>query len=187
MSCIHAVDQKIEEEEIRAQQFMTELNDELNRRKNIEMIASWQYASNITDENEKIKNEVAFDNAKFTKVGQMIINFLLKCSDHKSQLVKQKNKKEKKTSYCAYLYSCCGRVEHMCSTSMQWATIYRSSTVALSFFSISISWSKDQNDIFKRWQTETKNASSNVSHYRKKNEFKKKEDIKPVEPEIIYF
>lgn len=65
-----AVDQALEDEEITAQDFMTELNEEYNRRKNIETIAAWAYASNITDENEKIKNDVSAENAKYYKVSK---------------------------------------------------------------------------------------------------------------------
>lgn len=66
-----AVDQALEDEEITAQDFMSELNDEYNRRKNIETIAAWAYASNITDENEKLKNDVSAENAKYYKVSKM--------------------------------------------------------------------------------------------------------------------
>lgn len=67
-----AVDQALEDEEITAQDFMSELNEEYNRRKNIETIAAWAYASNITDENEKLKNDVSAENAKFYKVSKML-------------------------------------------------------------------------------------------------------------------
>lgn len=62
-----AIDQALEDEEINAIEYMTELNVELARRRNIETVASWAYASNITDENEKLKNDVSAENAKFYK------------------------------------------------------------------------------------------------------------------------
>lgn len=63
-----AVDQSIEEEEIRAQVYLNELNDVLNERKNAESTAQWDYESNITDHNEKKQQEVSAANAEFYKV-----------------------------------------------------------------------------------------------------------------------
>lgn len=67
-SNIKAVDQSIEEEEIRAQSFLTELNGELDQRKSIQATAEWKYATNITDANEKRKDEIGAENAEFYKV-----------------------------------------------------------------------------------------------------------------------
>lgn len=64
----NAIDQDIEEEEIRAQAFLDRIGDELVQRRNLDAIVNWEYASNITDHNEKRKNEVAADNAKYAKV-----------------------------------------------------------------------------------------------------------------------
>lgn len=68
LSYNNAVDQNIEEEEIRAQVLVNELNDEFVRRRSLEATAGWNHATNITDENEKIKTEIALDNAKYAKV-----------------------------------------------------------------------------------------------------------------------
>lgn len=46
---------------------MANLNKELAKRTNVETEASWAYASNINDENEKKKNEIAAELAKFMK------------------------------------------------------------------------------------------------------------------------
>lgn len=64
----NAVDQSIEEEEIRAQAFLNELNDEFNQRKNIQVRAEWDYASNITDYNEQRKEKVDAETAEYHKV-----------------------------------------------------------------------------------------------------------------------
>lgn len=65
---VYGVDQELENEEILAQDYMNELNGELARCSNLEVIAEWNYASNITDENEKIKTELSAKNAEFYKV-----------------------------------------------------------------------------------------------------------------------
>lgn len=67
-----AIDQLIEEEEIRAQTFIDELEAELIQRRYLDVVANWDYASNITDYNEKRKNEVSADNARFAKVNAPI-------------------------------------------------------------------------------------------------------------------
>lgn len=69
---IQSVDQNIEEEEIRARAFLDELNDELNERKNRQTLAEWDFNSNITDANQKRKDEIAAENAVFTKVRILI-------------------------------------------------------------------------------------------------------------------
>lgn len=46
---------------------MENLNKELAKRTNVETEASWAYGSNINDENEKKKNEVSAELAKFMK------------------------------------------------------------------------------------------------------------------------
>lgn len=64
----------IEQEEVRAKEWITKLNQELNVKKNIATIAAWSYASNITDYNMKIKNEIATETAKYYKVNSCFIN-----------------------------------------------------------------------------------------------------------------
>ncbi|XP_017857190.1 PREDICTED: angiotensin-converting enzyme [Drosophila arizonae] len=54
-------------EEIQAKEYLENLNKELARRTNIETEASWAYGSNINEENEKRKNEVSAELAKFMK------------------------------------------------------------------------------------------------------------------------
>lgn len=56
------------EEEVRARLLVDKLSDEINLKKNRETIASWNYVSNITDENQKISNEVSVEMAKEYKV-----------------------------------------------------------------------------------------------------------------------
>lgn len=70
LSCaiVVAVDQELEDEELRAEEYMDVLNEELEHQANIVVEANWQYASNITDENERLKNEAASLEAIFTKV-----------------------------------------------------------------------------------------------------------------------
>lgn len=65
---MNAVDQSIEEEEIRAQVYLNELNDVLNQRKNAESLAQWNYEANLTDYNQKRQEEVNADNAEYYKV-----------------------------------------------------------------------------------------------------------------------
>ncbi|XP_036322360.1 angiotensin-converting enzyme-like, partial [Rhagoletis pomonella] len=54
-------------EEITATEYIENLNKEIARRNYLERESSWAYASNINDENERQKNEVAADVAKFMK------------------------------------------------------------------------------------------------------------------------
>lgn len=63
-----AVDQNIEEEEIRAQAYIDELNLELIERRTKQEIAEWNFNSNITKENQAVKDAIAADNAAFSKV-----------------------------------------------------------------------------------------------------------------------
>lgn len=63
-----AVDQNIEEEEIRAQAYLDELNLELIERRRNESLAEWNFNSNITKENQAIKDAISTDNAAFLKV-----------------------------------------------------------------------------------------------------------------------
>lgn len=67
-----AVDQALEDEEIHAEEFMYELNDDLRRRQNLDAEAAWEYETNITDETVRKKNEVAAENAKFLKVSTIV-------------------------------------------------------------------------------------------------------------------
>lgn len=63
-----AVDQNIEEEEVRAQAYIDELNFELIERRTNQTTAEWNFNSNITKENQAIKGAVLADNAAFSKV-----------------------------------------------------------------------------------------------------------------------
>lgn len=60
--------ESIKDEEKRAAVRINELNDILNALKNKGVVSSWAYASNITDENQKINNEVSAELAVETKV-----------------------------------------------------------------------------------------------------------------------
>ena len=62
------IDQNIEEEEIRARAYLDELNDELNERKNKQVIAEWNFNTNITKQNEEYKDTIAAENAEYSKV-----------------------------------------------------------------------------------------------------------------------
>lgn len=73
---VYGVDQELENEEILAQDYMNELDGQLLHANNIEVTAEWNYASNITDENEKIKTEISAKNAEFYKVKYFLF-FLL--------------------------------------------------------------------------------------------------------------
>lgn len=70
---VNGVDQGLEDEEIQAQEYIQELNHEIQRRRNIEANAEWDYYSNITDENEKRKLEVSAESAKFYKVSCLFV------------------------------------------------------------------------------------------------------------------
>uniref|UniRef100_A0A1I8P5X5 Angiotensin-converting enzyme n=1 Tax=Stomoxys calcitrans TaxID=35570 RepID=A0A1I8P5X5_STOCA len=54
-------------EEIIATEYLENINKELAQHTNVETEASWAYASNITDENERVRNEISAENAKFLK------------------------------------------------------------------------------------------------------------------------
>ncbi|XP_069963364.1 angiotensin-converting enzyme-like [Bactrocera oleae] len=54
-------------EEITATEYIENLNKEIARRTNLETEASWAYASNINAENERMKNVIAAEVAKFMK------------------------------------------------------------------------------------------------------------------------
>lgn len=73
VAAVCAVDQALEDEEIGAEDYMEALNFEINRQSNIVAETSWAYASNITDYNEKLKNDAAAANAVFTKVRERIV------------------------------------------------------------------------------------------------------------------
>lgn len=60
--------ESIEEEEARAQTFLTALNGELNHRRSILTEAEWNFVTNITDANQAIKDALAAENAKYIKV-----------------------------------------------------------------------------------------------------------------------
>jgi len=62
-----AVSQALVKEEIQAKEYLQNLNKELAKRTNVETEAAWAYGSNITDENEKKKNEISAELAKFMK------------------------------------------------------------------------------------------------------------------------
>lgn len=78
LNIVVAVDQNIEEEEIRAQAFLDELNDELNERRANQTLAEWNFNSNITKENEAIKDAIAAKNAEFYKVQKFLLIFFFK-------------------------------------------------------------------------------------------------------------
>lgn len=60
--------ESVEEEEARAFTWYAKLNDEINAMKNRDAVASWNYASNITDKNQKISLDVSAELAKQFKV-----------------------------------------------------------------------------------------------------------------------
>ncbi|XP_037927250.1 angiotensin-converting enzyme [Teleopsis dalmanni] len=62
-----ALVQAASKEEIAAAEYLDNLNKEIAKRTNIETEASWAYASNINDENERKKNEISAEVAKFMK------------------------------------------------------------------------------------------------------------------------
>lgn len=77
-----AVDQAIEDEEIRAEEFLAGLNVELNRQANQIAEASWAYGSNITDHNERVKNDVMTAGAAFSKVSTSRCRTKQRCVCH---------------------------------------------------------------------------------------------------------
>uniref|UniRef100_A0A6B2E7X0 Angiotensin-converting enzyme n=1 Tax=Phlebotomus kandelakii TaxID=1109342 RepID=A0A6B2E7X0_9DIPT len=88
----------LEEEETRAEQRLKEINEELDRKKNINTVASWAYASNITDENLKHMSNVYIENAKYDKeVASELKKFNAK--DFKSNDLRRQIKKLTKLGY----------------------------------------------------------------------------------------
>lgn len=73
---VQGVDQKVEEEEIRARAFLDELNDELNERRCKQLTAEWNFNVNITKENEETKTAISAENAEFYKVCLFFFTFL---------------------------------------------------------------------------------------------------------------
>lgn len=63
--------ESLADEETRALEWYAKLNDEINLKKNKEAIASWAYASNITDENQKVQLDVSSELAKEYKVSSI--------------------------------------------------------------------------------------------------------------------
>ncbi|XP_033235956.1 angiotensin-converting enzyme-like [Drosophila pseudoobscura] len=59
--------QALVKEEIQAKEYLENLNKELAKRTNVQTEASWAYASNLNDENEKKKNEISAELAQFKK------------------------------------------------------------------------------------------------------------------------
>ncbi|XP_055372268.1 angiotensin-converting enzyme [Condylostylus longicornis] len=57
----------LNDEEKEALQLINDLNEEMNSLSNRNYVAEWAFASNITDENEKHKNEVQAETAKQTR------------------------------------------------------------------------------------------------------------------------
>lgn len=58
----------VAEEEERVCAWIDDLDDEINSMRNKGVIASWNYESNITDENQRISNDVSAEIAKEFKV-----------------------------------------------------------------------------------------------------------------------
>lgn len=58
----------VTEEEERVCAWIEDLDDEINSMRNRGVIASWNYESNITDENQRISNDVSAEMAKEFKV-----------------------------------------------------------------------------------------------------------------------
>ncbi|XP_073823622.1 angiotensin converting enzyme [Musca autumnalis] len=87
-------------EEIVATEYLQNINKELAKHTNIETEASWAYASNITDENERVRNEISAENAKFMKeVAKDILKFNWR--SYSSADVKRQFKMLSKTGYSA--------------------------------------------------------------------------------------
>lgn len=79
---------------------MENLNAELAKRTNIATEASWAYASNITDENERNKNAVAAEVAKFVKEASQELQKLAWRS-YKSEDLKRQIESLSKLGYAA--------------------------------------------------------------------------------------
>lgn len=67
----------IAEEEARILPWVDQLSTELNLKKNRGTIASWNYASNITDENQKASNEVSAELAAEYKASDFMFVVIL--------------------------------------------------------------------------------------------------------------
>lgn len=68
LAIVAAVDQALEDQEIRAGEYMETLNAELNRQNNIVAEAAWAYGSNVTEHNARLKNDASVKSALFSKV-----------------------------------------------------------------------------------------------------------------------
>uniref|UniRef100_A0A1L8DR16 Angiotensin-converting enzyme n=1 Tax=Nyssomyia neivai TaxID=330878 RepID=A0A1L8DR16_9DIPT len=89
-----------EEEESRAVLRLKEINEELNRKKNYNTVAAWAYASNITEENLKLMNDVSVETAKYYKeLASELKGFNAK--EYKSEDLKRQIKKLSKLGYSA--------------------------------------------------------------------------------------
>ncbi|XP_061387295.1 angiotensin-converting enzyme [Musca vetustissima] len=87
-------------EEIIATEYLQNINKVLAKQTNIETEASWAYASNITDENERRRNEISAENAKFMKeVAKDLLKFNWRT--YSSADVKRQFKILSKTGYSA--------------------------------------------------------------------------------------
>ncbi|XP_055703500.1 angiotensin-converting enzyme-like isoform X2 [Phlebotomus papatasi] len=88
----------LEEEEARAEQRLREINEELDRKKNINTVASWAYASNITESNLKNMNDISVETAKYYKeLAAELKGFNTK--DYKNEDLKRQIKKLSKLGY----------------------------------------------------------------------------------------
>ncbi|XP_060649906.1 angiotensin-converting enzyme [Drosophila nasuta] len=95
-----ALTQALVKEEIQAKEYLENLNKELAKRTNVETEASWAYASNINDENEKKKNEISAELAKFMKeVASDIQKFSWRT--YQSEDIKRQFKSLSKLGYAA--------------------------------------------------------------------------------------
>lgn len=63
-----AIDQALEDEEIRAVEHMTALDAQINHQRNAYANVAWAYGSNVTEYNARLKNEASAENAIFYKV-----------------------------------------------------------------------------------------------------------------------
>ncbi|GAB0091084.1 Angiotensin-converting enzyme [Sergentomyia squamirostris] len=95
---VKKVGENLEEEELRAVNRLKEINEELDRRKNINTLASWAYASNITEENLKKMNDVSLETAQYYKELARELKELNN-KDFKSEDLKRQIKKLSKLGY----------------------------------------------------------------------------------------
>lgn len=63
-----AIEQALENEEIRAIKYMEALDAKLSHQKNLNAKAEWVYESNVTEYNVRLKNEASAERAIFFKV-----------------------------------------------------------------------------------------------------------------------